>query len=40
MLEQVSVPSVTLESQLGTGYWFGKLDVQGMELEVLEGAGG
>lgn len=39
MLEQVSVPSVTLESQIGSDYWFGKFDVQGMELEVIEGAG-
>lgn len=38
-LTQVSVPSVTLESQISSSYWFGKFDVQGMELEVLEGAG-
>lgn len=39
MLEQVSVPSVTLESQIGSHSWFGKFDVQGMELEIIEGAG-
>lgn len=39
MLQQVTVPSVTLASEVGSGYWFGKFDVQGMELEVLEGAG-
>ena len=39
MVKQVSVPSVTLESQIGSHYWFGKFDVQGMELEVVDSAG-
>ena len=39
MVKQVSVPSVTLESHIGSDYWFGKFDVQGMELEVVESAG-
>ena len=33
------VPSMTLKETLGEGYWFAKLDVQGMELPILRGAG-
>ena len=31
--------TTTLRDALGKGQWFGKLDVQGMELEILRGAG-